>query len=246
MSLEDKKLLIIGFQISLILHLLLFILLNFLPVNVLNFDFNKPIQITVEETKEEILEKKVKIENQVKNQIKEEKQTVKTVERNQKKQDSIKTPIYSNKPTSSSTEKNQGSKPSNPDILKIDDESLKLLNQVAFSTSNINEGGKIKNEDVSFGISLSKIGASAEGNASSRSVIYKPPPPKITTSETLPSVKVKIWINPDGNVSKVELITTTGDPQINSLIISYMKKWKFNKILSNEIQWATLTIKFGS
>lgn len=248
MSLSENKLLIIGFQISLIIHLILFILLHFLPMNVLDLDYNKPIQITVEEIKEEMVQKKVKIENQVKNNVKkEEKESVKTVEKIKEKQNTVKTPITDSKSTSTSPhlEKNQDSKPSNPDILKIDSENLKLLNQLA-SGSTHKETSKLKNEEISFGESLSKIDSSVSGSGSSRSVIYKPLPPKITTSETLPPVKVKIWINPDGNVSKVELLTTTGDPQVNSVIITYMKRWKFNKINSDEIQWATLTIRFGS
>ncbi|WP_297887534.1 energy transducer TonB [Sulfurihydrogenibium sp.] len=248
MILDDRKLLIIGFQVSLIIHIILFILLHFLPESVMNLNYDKPIEITVEEEKKEFLEKKVKIENKIKQQIKEKNESVKTLEKNTQKQNSVKnseTTTTTKKSASSSVEKNVSAKQSNPDVLKIDDDNLKLLNQVASTTSNVNEGGKVKNEDISFGVALSKIDASAEGNAFSRSVIYKPPPPKITTSETVPSVRVKIWINPDGNVSKVELLTTTGDPQINSMIISYMKRWKFNRINSNEVQWATLTVRFG-
>lgn len=250
MTFEDRKLLIIGFQLSLIVHLVLFILLRLLPVKVLDFNYNQPIEITIEETKKEIQEKKVKIEQKVIHEEKKpkiEKQTVKTEEEKKEvRQNTQKAETVVKKSTSSTTEKSQGAKPSNPDMLKIDDENLKLLNQLSSSSAAAKEGGKVKSEEISFGESLSKIDSSVNGTASSRSVIYKPPPPKIVTSETLPAVKVKIWINPDGSVSKVELLTTTGDPQANATIISYMKRWKFNKISSNEIQWAVVTIKFGS
>ncbi|MGC9007220.1 MAG: TonB family protein [Sulfurihydrogenibium sp.] len=250
MTFEDRKLLIIGFQLSLIVHLVLFILLRLLPVKVLDFNYNQPIEITIEETKKEIQEKKVKIEQKVIHEEKKpkiEKQTVKTEEEKKEvRQNTQKAETVVKKSTSATTEKSQGAKPSNPDMLKIDDENLKLLNQLSSSSAAAKEGGKVKSEEISFGESLSKIDSSVNGTASSRSVIYKPPPPKIVTSETLPAVKVKIWINPDGSVSKVELLTTTGDPQANATIISYMKRWKFNKISSNEIQWAVVTIKFGS
>ena len=250
MSLYENRLLIIGFQVSLIIHLLIFILLQLLPVKVLDFSFNQPIEIKIEQEEiKKTLEKKVQIKPKpVEN--KEEKKLVSSEKKITNKPESQevkeKQPVVSKQHVVSNqqTTNKQQLKPSNPDVLKIDDENLKLLGQLQ-SQSNDKRESPASTQEISFGESLSKIDSSVSGTGSSRSVIYRPQPPKITTSETLPSVKVKIWITPDGSVSKVELLTTTGDPEINSTVISYMKRWKFNKISSTELQWAIVTIKFN-
>lgn len=62
MSLYENKLLIIGFQVSLILHLLIFILLQLLPIRVLDFPLNQPIEIKLEEEEiKKTVEKKVQV-----------------------------------------------------------------------------------------------------------------------------------------------------------------------------------------
>ncbi|ACN99031.1 TonB family C- domain protein [Sulfurihydrogenibium azorense Az-Fu1] len=251
MSLYENKLLIIGFQVSLILHLLIFILLQLLPIRVLDFPLNQPIEIKLEEEEiKKTVEKKVQV-HQKSIESKEEKKLVspdrKVTNKPKSQEVKEKQPVVSKQAVINSQEatiKHQV-KSSNPDILKIDDENLKLLGQLQSVSSGKKESAA-SNQEISFGESLSKIDSSVSGTGSSRSVIYKPNPPKITTSETLPSVKVKIWINPDGSVSKVELLTTTGDPEVNSTVISYMKRWKFNKISSTELQWAIVTIRFNN
>ena len=95
-----------------------------------------------------------------------------------------------------------------------------------------------------FGQKLSKFDKSAFGTATERYLVYKPDPPRIKTKRPPPSVKVKIWVNPDGTVGRVEPITTTHDKKIDSIIWNYVKKWKFNEIQSNEKQWAVVTIRF--
>ncbi len=95
-----------------------------------------------------------------------------------------------------------------------------------------------------FGQKLSKFDTSAFGTAVERYLIYKPEPPRIKTKRPPPNVKVKIWVNPDGTVGRVEPITTTNDKKIDSIIWNYVKKWKFNEIQKNEMQWAVVTIRF--
>ncbi len=95
-----------------------------------------------------------------------------------------------------------------------------------------------------FGKSLSKYKEFAGGTAAGRVILYKPPPPKIVANTPPPTVKVRIWVNPDGTVGRVEFKTTTQDKKIDSLIWSYVKKWKFNKIDKDEKQYADIIIRF--
>ena len=96
----------------------------------------------------------------------------------------------------------------------------------------------------SFGTEFSKLDTSVKGTAKSRKIIYKPSPPTVRASIPPPSIKVKLWINPDGTVSSVQLLETTGNPEIDKKVKEYILSWKFNKIDSKEKQWAITTIKF--
>ncbi|NPA13058.1 MAG: TonB family protein [Aquificae bacterium] len=97
---------------------------------------------------------------------------------------------------------------------------------------------------ISFGSELSKIDKTATGTATGRKLVYKPPPPTVKTSVPPPPVKVKLWIRKDGTVSRVQLLGTTGNQQIDQRIREYVLSWKFNEIPQDEEQWATTTVKF--
>ena len=101
-------------------------------------------------------------------------------------------------------------------------------------------------KQIEFGKSFKEYDKNIEGTAKTRRLIYMPPPPKIKTKIILPpkSIKVKIWITPDGMVSNVVLLKKTGDPSLDRAIIEYVKSWKFNKIEKDEVQWAITTIRF--
>lgn len=242
---EEKIYMLIGFQISLIIHLIFYILLNFLSVQN-KIPFYKPIEISIEEIKEEkkeVIKQTLvkKVENKEEN-----KKNLKSIKFNENKtleNEKITKEISKNKEMSEVKSNKDKVQKSEPDIMKLDKENLKLLSQLSSGTgnksSNINQ-----NEDITFGEKLSNIDITAEGSAVSRYLIFKPKTPSVSSNITQPSVKAKIWINPSGNVEKVELITKTGDIEIDSTIIKYLKQWKFNKISKNETQWATITIRF--
>ncbi|MDQ7055108.1 MAG: energy transducer TonB [Persephonella sp.] len=114
------------------------------------------------------------------------------------------------------------------------------------------ESGKIKEFratslgefNPSFGTELSKVDRAAEGTAVGRKLIYRPSPPVVKASIPPPPVKLKLWINKDGTVYKVQLLETTGNKKIDRLIKDYVQSWKFNEIDKNQKQWAVTTIRF--
>lgn len=95
-----------------------------------------------------------------------------------------------------------------------------------------------------FGTELSKFDKSAQGTAIGRKLIFKPKPPVIKAKVPPPPIKVKLWINKDGTVSKVMLLGTTGNKKIDQLIKKYVQSWKFNEIDKDVQQWAITTIRF--
>ncbi|RMA97194.1 hypothetical protein [Hydrogenothermus marinus] len=103
------------------------------------------------------------------------------------------------------------------------------------------------NFNPSFGTKLNKFDETAFGPAAGRVIVYKPETPVIKTALPPPSkIKVKLWINPDGTVDKVDIIypKTLGDIKLKNIIESYVLSWKFNAISSDKKQWAVTTIKF--
>ena len=101
-------------------------------------------------------------------------------------------------------------------------------------------------KELQFGKKLKEYEKGTEGTAKERILVYMPEPPVIKTKLALlpRSIKVKIWITPDGTVSNVLLLKKTGDPNLDMQIIEYIKSWKFNKIEGNETQWAITTVRF--
>ena len=99
---------------------------------------------------------------------------------------------------------------------------------------------------ISFGQPISKYDTQATGTGTSRKIEFMPKPPEIKVRIPIPpkTVKVKIWINKDGTVSKVQLLKKTGNSTLDNAIIRYVKSWKFNKIDKDEIQWTEFSVKF--
>jgi len=140
----------------------------------------------------------------------------------------------------------------NPDITGLDRANLDGIQ--GFKDKNVNVSKiasglktvKPAGGGISFGQPLKELDNNVQGSGAARKIEYMPPPPLIKTRLPAPpkSVKVKIEIAPDGSVEKVYLLRKTGDPLLDKSILSYLYRWKFNPISSNEVQVAVLTVKF--
>ncbi len=95
-----------------------------------------------------------------------------------------------------------------------------------------------------FGKKLSQLFKGTYGTGAERYILYQPETPKISSSDLPPTVKVKIFVNPDGTVGRVDILTAIPDKKIYNEIWNYIKRWKFNPIEENEIQWAIVKIRF--
>ncbi|MEZ0323721.1 MAG: energy transducer TonB [Hydrogenothermaceae bacterium] len=233
---EDRKILIIGIQASLILHLLLYIIIKLLPpVHLKNITY-EPIEIDVNQESIKEKPKEVKISKSYVKPL-EKKQQIKTskgIENSDKLKD------YSDSKTVVSESKTT-EKPKK-ESLNLDESNLALLNKI--------KSGQVENKefvesDTSFGEPLSKIDNQAQGDALSRKVIYRPNPVKAKTDIVQPSIKAKIFISPSGEVVKVQLLTLTSDPNLNQEVVDYLYKWRFNPIKENKTQYAVITLYFG-
>ncbi len=144
------------------------------------------------------------------------------------------------------------SPPKTPDVVGEGDKISDLVNVEGIKEDNpskLLEGIKTVSptrKQIQFGKDFKEYDENIQGTAKTRKLIYMPPPPNIKTKIILPpkSIKVKLWITPDGRVSNIVLLKRTGDPSLDKAIIEYVKAWRFNKIDSDEVQWAITTIRF--
>ena len=77
-----------------------------------------------------------------------------------------------------------------------------------------------------------------------RRIVYSPPIPELITKEFPASVKVRIWVSSDGRVVKAFLLQRSGNARIDSILISYVKAIRFEKIKEKEIQIGEITFRF--
>ncbi len=80
----------------------------------------------------------------------------------------------------------------------------------------------------------------------SRKLTYVPPPPTFKVEEFPSRVAVKIYVDPDGKVIKAVLIRRSGVAEIDNYILKFVRKLRFEKIESNEIQEGIITFTFST
>lgn len=240
---EDRKVLIIGLQTSLILHLLMYILLKLLPeIQMHQQIYQHPIEITIED-KKKYLPQKVEINKpDLINNNKQRTMPAQGVKEAQKLEKTHQVAVQQEAPKPALKQEESISPKVEKPVFAPENTTQTVSNKTTSPASQQKEEGKIS--ETNIGEPLSKFDRNAEGDAVSRRVVYKPPPLKVETDLPQPSVKVKIFISPSGDVTKVQLLTLTSDPSVNREIVNYLLKWKFNKIDEETVQYAVLTIYF--
>ncbi len=89
-------------------------------------------------------------------------------------------------------------------------------------------------------VSPAGIGLSGSG----RATIYVPPFPKIISDEPLSPLKVKIWVEPSGVVSMVQIVQRSGSPFIDQKMLEFVKGIRFEPIRERVIQTGIITFRF--
>ena len=94
--------------------------------------------------------------------------------------------------------------------------------------------------EVSVVLTDKGVGYSSTGG---RDIVYVPPMPKIVSDEPVSSVKVSVWVEPSGRISRVEIIQRSGVPSVDREILNFVKNIRFEAI-NGGVQRGTLTFKF--
>ena len=77
-----------------------------------------------------------------------------------------------------------------------------------------------------------------------RKIVYTPPAPELISQEFPSAVRVRIWVSPEGRVVKALLLQRSGDVNIDSILLSYVRAIKFEKVEDSEVQVGEITFSF--
>lgn len=94
--------------------------------------------------------------------------------------------------------------------------------------------------DIVAVVSPSGVGISSSG----RATVYVPPFPSIYSDEPLSPLKLRIWVEPSGVVSKVQVIQKSGSPQVDQKMIEFVKGIRFEAIGERVVQTGIITLRF--
>ncbi|MDW8096341.1 MAG: energy transducer TonB, partial [Aquificaceae bacterium] len=56
--------------------------------------------------------------------------------------------------------------------------------------------------------------------------------------------KVRIWVEPSGVVSKVQIVQRSGSPQVDQRMVEFVRNIKFEPIKENIVQTGVITFRF--
>ncbi|MEJ7555199.1 MAG: energy transducer TonB [Aquificaceae bacterium] len=94
--------------------------------------------------------------------------------------------------------------------------------------------------DITAVVSPGGVGLSGGG----RAAVYIPPFPKISSDEPLSPLRVRIWIDPSGVVSRVQIIQKSGSPQVDQKMVEFVRGIRFEAIRENVVQTGVITFRF--
>ena len=94
--------------------------------------------------------------------------------------------------------------------------------------------------DITAVVSPGGVGLSGGG----RATVYIPPFPKISSDEPLSPLRVRIWIDPSGVVSRVQIIQKSGSPQVDQKMVDFVRGIRFEAIRENVVQTGVITFRF--
>jgi protein TonB len=80
--------------------------------------------------------------------------------------------------------------------------------------------------------------------SATRKILYIPPFPKFRATELPSTFQAKLWVEPSGSVSKVEVLKRSGVPEIDSALVQLLRGIKFEPIEGNIIQTGIITFRF--
>ena len=116
----------------------------------------------------------------------------------------------------------------------------KVKNQKAEITQgkpNVSESfGELSGVVSGSGVDLTK--------SATRKILYIPPFPQLRATELPSTFQAKLWVEPSGSISKVDVLKRSGVPEIDSALVQFLRSIRFEPIEGNIIQTGIITFRF--
>ncbi len=223
------------FLTALVINLILFTLLSaYLLFARLRDEVNRPITLLLEETpllKEIPREEKVIFEKRT--------QRAGGIKENLKKDKEGK-PVRSLPPV----ETKSGDVPIASKETAEESILSEIERKVRSQKAEITQGKPTVSE--SFGELSGVVSGSGVGftKSATRKILYIPPFPQLRATELPSTFQAKLWVEPSGRVSKVEVLKRSGVPEIDNALVQFLRSIKFEPIEGNIIQTGIITFRF--
>ena len=78
----------------------------------------------------------------------------------------------------------------------------------------------------------------------SRKIVSIPPTPELVTKEFPSVVKIKIWVSPSGKVVKSIIVQRSGDVKIDTTLMNYVRRIRFESIDGGDTQVGVISFTF--
>ena len=217
------------FLTALVINLILFTLLStYLLFARLNYEVNKPITLLLEEIPREekvIFEKRTQKAGGIKEKLEKAKggKPVPSLPPATTKSGDV--PVASKETTEKSI---------------LSEIERKVKSQKAEATQGkptVSESfGELSGVVSGSGVDLAK--------GTTRKILYIPPFPQLRATELPSTFQAKLWVEPSGSVSKVEVLKRSGVPEIDNALVQFLRSIRFEPIEGNIIQTGIITFRF--
>ncbi len=87
---------------------------------------------------------------------------------------------------------------------------------------------------------------SVEIKVGSRKLVSIPKAPVFKVKEFPSSVRVRIWVSPDGRVIRAVIVQRSGVAEIDNELLKFVRKLRFERIEVDEVQVGTVVFRFAT
>ncbi len=130
------------------------------------------------------------------------------------------------------------------DVKVPEEEDVSVLAEIQRKVEmRLKEQKRPKKKEVGT-ISAVVKGGQVKIKGGTRRIVYTPPLPELVTTEFPSAVRVRIWVSPEGKVVRAVLVQRSGSANIDSVLLSFVRGIRFERVEEKEVQVGEITFSF--
>ena len=130
------------------------------------------------------------------------------------------------------------------DVKVPEEEDVSVLAEIRRKVEmRLKEQKRPKKKEVGT-ISAVVKGGQVKIKGGTRRIVYTPPLPELVTTEFPSAVRVRIWVSPEGKVVRAVLVQRSGSANIDSVLLSFVRGIRFERVEEKEVQIGEITFSF--